>query len=159
MAIDCLKILKDKGFQNKLCMIGPKVDDTVLEAQQRVEKFQLDVEFTGKLTRDQWISKATDYNIFLNTTNVDNMPMSVIEAMALGLPVISTNVGGMPYLIEHEVDGLLVEPNNPEAMASAIERLMQEPQLRSKIIRNARKKVEQFDWNVIRHQWLEILKP
>ena len=59
-------------------------------------------------------------DIFLNTTGVDNAPVSVVEAMACGLCVVSTNVGGIPYLLEHEYDSLLVPSNDPAAMATAV---------------------------------------
>ena len=66
--------------------------------------------FTGKLSKQEWRDLSKDYNVFINTTNFDNTPVSVIEAMALGIPVVSTNVGGLPFLITDKVDGVLVEP-------------------------------------------------
>ena len=94
--------------------------------------------------------------MFINTTNVDNTPVSVIEAMALGLPVVSTNVGGIPFLLEDGVDALLVEPNDQEAMCRAIERLKSDPELVKQLTLNARKKVENFDWEVVKHQWKKL---
>jgi len=77
--------------------------------------------------------------------------------MALGLPVVSTNVGGLPYLISHEVDGVLVPPNDPQAMADAIMRLQTDPKRCKTLTQNARKKVEQFDWAVVKTQWQALL--
>ena len=65
-------------------------------------------------------SELNEFDIFLNTTFVDNTPVSVLEAMACGLCVVSTDVGGLSFLLEHEGDALLVPPDNPKAMAAAV---------------------------------------
>jgi glycosyltransferase involved in cell wall biosynthesis len=88
---------------------------------------------------------------------VDNMPVSVLEAMACGLCVISTNVGGIPYLLEHEHDAMLVPPNDPEAMAAAVRRLLHEPELSARLSANARAKAAQCDWSVVLPQWNRVL--
>ena len=107
-------------------MIGGERDDSFIECKQLAQKLGIekDVIFTGRLTKKEWIEKSKDYNIFINTTTVDNAPLSVVEAMALGLPVISTNVGGMPYMIENNVNGILTENDNAEQMANAVCRIM-----------------------------------
>ena len=96
---------------------------------------------------------AADHDIFINTTDFDNLPVSVIEAMALGLPVVSTNVGGVPYLIDHERDGILVPARQPKLMAEAIDKLLKNNAYGATISMAARKKAEMFDWQTIKHQW------
>ena len=83
--------------------------------------------------------------------------MSVIEAMALGLPVVSTNVGGIPYLISNEENGLLVEPGDAEAMANAIIRLIENPELAENLSNKGRLKAEKFNWPEVKELWLELL--
>lgn len=153
LAVQVLKALRDKGVDAELCMVGPDSDGTLAEVQALAKRLHVKVTFTGKLTKAEWTALATDYNVFINTTNFDNTPVSVIEAMALGLPVVSTNVGGMPYLISHDLDGLLVPPNDVDAMVSAILQLFEDPSKRELLIANARSKVEEFDWDVVRSQW------
>ena len=87
------------NFDATLAMIGPDVDGSLTKVKDLARKKNLDVNFTGKLSKPEWINYSKDFNVFINTTNFDNTPVSVIEAMALGLPVVSTNVGGMPFLI------------------------------------------------------------
>ena len=78
--------------------------------------------------------------------------------MALGLPVVSTNVGGIPFLLQHEKNALLVADNDLEAMVFQIERLFSEPELSDLLVNNAHNLVKGFDWNVIRKQWIDLLR-
>jgi L-malate glycosyltransferase len=157
MAVEVLFQLKEKFPDAILCMIGPDKDGSLIETKKYAESLNLEVEFTGGLTKEAWIKKAENFDIFINTTHFDNTPVSVMEAMALGLPVISTNVGGIPYLLEDKVDSLLVEDGNVTQMVQAIEYCIENSIKAQKIALNARKKVEKFDWNVVKEQWKSIL--
>lgn len=158
LAINVLKELKDKGVEAELIMIGPDTDGSLKQLIAFSQNHDLKVRFTGKLSKKEWITQSESYNIFINTSDFDNTPVSVMEAMALGLPIVSTNVGGMPYLIKHEKEGLLVNPDDVETMTRAIIKLYQDPGLVEALTRNARQKVEQFDWEVVKHQWFEVLR-
>ncbi|TGV04438.1 glycosyltransferase family 4 protein [Flavivirga rizhaonensis] len=158
LAIKVLKGLKDINIDAELCMVGPDNDGSMQEAMNYAKELKVEVIFTGKLSKQEWIEKSKDYNIFINTTHFDNMPVSVIEAMALGLPVISTNVGGIPYLIEDSLTGILVEPNSEKVFIKAIQGLLNSPKESNVMAINARKKVEQLDWNIIKNQWNKVLK-
>jgi glycosyltransferase involved in cell wall biosynthesis len=157
MALEVLDILRQHGHKAHLTMVGPEGDGSLNACKNAAKQKGLEVQFTGLLSKAEWTALSEQHNLFINTTNVDNTPVSVIEAMALGLPVVSTNVGGLPYLISHEVDGLLVPPNDPQAMADAIMRLQTDPKHCKILTQNARKKVEQFDWAVVKTQWQALL--
>jgi glycosyltransferase involved in cell wall biosynthesis len=157
LAVKVLKSLQTNGYPAELCMVGPDSDGSLKVVEQLAMQLKVSVKFTGKLDKPVWIALAKDYNMFINTTNFDNTPVSVIEAMALGLPVVSTNVGGMPYLIEDEKEGLLVNPDDVEAMTRAIIKLYHNQNLVIKLTTNARQKVEQFDWEVVKDLWVEVL--
>jgi glycosyltransferase involved in cell wall biosynthesis len=158
LAITVLKSLQNKFPEAELCMVGPDSDGSLKAVIDLANKLHVDVKITGKLTKQEWVTLSKDYNIFINTTNFDNMPVSVIEAMALGLSVVSTNVGGMPYLITNQMDGMLVAPDNMPDMVNAILGVMSNSLKREDIITNARLKVEQFDWEIIKKQWIDILE-
>ncbi|MFT4856308.1 MAG: glycosyltransferase involved in cell wall biosynthesis [Algoriphagus sp.] len=160
MAIKVLILLKLKYPKAKLCMVGPDKDGSMEQAKELAEQKGVlnSVEFTGILTKKAWITKAEEFDIFINTTTVDNIPVSVIEAMALGLPVVSTNVGGMPYLITDSVDGILVESNNAVMMKGEIIELLNNVDKVKKITKNARKKAEKFDAVFVKQQWINLLK-
>jgi len=153
LAIHVFNALKKNQPHATLCMVGPDSDGSLVEVKQLASQLHLKVEFTGKLTKRDWIALSKDYNVFINTTNFDNTPLSVIEAMALGLPIVSTNVGGLPYLITDAVDGMLVAPDLTAAMVEAINTLQLDEDLRIRLVTNARKKVENFDWNAIKLKW------
>lgn len=158
LAINILKALLNEGIQATLCMVGPDNDGSLLKAKQYALEMQVEVNFTGKLSKEAWILLSEAHHLFINTTNFDNMPVSVIEAMALGLPVISTNVGGMSFLIENEHDGILVKPNNENEFVAAIKKLQQNPEDTKQMTLNARKKVERFDWEVVKNLWISELQ-
>ncbi|MBW2937699.1 glycosyltransferase family 4 protein [Aureisphaera sp. CAU 1614] len=140
-----------------LCMVGPDKDGSLQKCKEFAEGKKLPVRFMGKLSKEEWISLSSEYDIFINTTNFDNTPVSVIEAMALGLPIISTNVGGIPFLLENRKDALLVPTNNKEAFIEAIVYLCNNDSLSKTLVKNARKKVEGYDWEIVKHLWIKLL--
>ena len=158
LAVKILKSLKDEGLNASLCMVGPEGDGSLEKTKDYAKVLGMDVIFTGKLSKKEWIKMSTDYNVFLNTTNFDNMPVSVIEAMALGLPIISTNVGGLPFLISHNEDGKLVNPNDVSGFVDAIKEIISSPEEAIKLAQNARRKVEDYDWRKIKSQWMSLLE-
>lgn len=87
------------------------------------------VEFTGWLEGERKRAQFAGAAIFVLPSYVEGMPMALLEAMSWGLPAIATAVGGVPEMITHEVDGLLIPPGDTEALAAAISRLMSDPQL------------------------------
>ena len=158
LAVSVVYELRQRGYDATLCMVGPDTDGSLSKVKDVAARLNVSVTITGKLTKAAWIELSKDYNVFINTTNFDNTPVSVIEAMALGIPVVSTNVGGMPYLIETGVDGVLVSPNNYEAMVNAICLLFEDENKTEAMIEKAREKVEGFDWERVKGNWDAVLR-
>ena len=159
MAIRVLGQLIEQFPEAKLCLVGPDREGLTKPCRELIDQLDLarNVIITGQLNKAEWHSASECYDIFINTSNIDNMPVSVIEAMALGIPVVSTNVGGMPDLIDHEVDGLLVQRGDVDAMTNAIIRLIKSPQLVRQLTSAARSKVKLYDWQLVGKQWFELL--
>ena len=157
LAIQVLQQLIEKYPYAELSMVGPFKDDTIEICKSYAEQHKLPVTFTGTLPKEKWLEYAENFDIFINTTNVDNTPVSVIEAMALGLPVVTTNVGGIPYLLEDKEDALLVPKDDAESMAKTIRYLLEQPLFVEKMTKQARSKVEHFDWEKVKYQWFQIL--
>jgi len=93
-------------------------------------------------------------DIYLTATNIDNMPGSVIECLSCGLPVVSTDAGGVPYIVTHEESALLVPRNDHEAMARNAIRLLEDDSLAVKLARNGRASCDRFTWPAVRDAWL-----
>jgi glycosyltransferase involved in cell wall biosynthesis len=158
MAVRVLQQLQERHPEASLCMVGPDKDGSLNKTQKLADDLGVSVIFTGKLSKQEWATLAQEYDIFINTTHFDNMPVSVIEAMALGLAVVSTNVGGIPFLLEHQYEALLVGDNEVSEMVAAINQLIDCPSLFNQITTNANQKAITFDWKIVNQQWFKILQ-
>jgi len=158
MAIKVLFELQKEYPNASLCMVGPDKDNLILESQNLANELQVNVKFTGRLSKAEWITLAENYSIFINTTHYDNTPVSIIEAMAIGIPIVSTNVGGIPFLIQDKKEAMLVDDNAIADMVIAIKQLINNKQLSKELISNSLKKAQSFDWKIVKLQWFEILK-
>jgi len=161
IATEVIALLKDTIPGIKLVMTGGDKQDGSLEKTEKIiQEYSLEevVKVSGFLEKSELERLVMSSDILFNTPIIDNTPVSVIQAMACGLCIVSTNVGGLPYLIDDEVDGLLVPPNNPESIVAAVQRILSEPGLATKLSANAHAKAEQYDWSVILPKWEELLE-
>ena len=161
LAVQVLAKLRNEGWDADLIMVGPDAQDgSFIEVKDFINQNQLEkfVQTPGVLTKPEWMALSKDRNILINTTNIDNTPISVIECMALGLAIVSTNVGGIPYLLDDNEDALLVKPNSIDAMTEAIITLVNNPEKTQQQVSKAREKVANFDWNVVKNKWVNLLE-
>jgi glycosyltransferase involved in cell wall biosynthesis len=84
------------------------------------------------------------------------MPVSVLECIASGLPVIATRVGGIPYILETEHTGLLVDRDDHRGMANSAFRLLEEDGLAARLIRNAREECRKYTPPVVAREWIDL---
>ena len=97
-----------------------------------------------------------DSDIFLNASDVDNQPVSILEAFASGLPVISTPTGDIPSMVRHGQTGLLVPPEAPLAMSRAILDTLNRPDRALQMAEQAHNELERFTWRVVRDAWMSV---
>lgn len=158
MAVEVLQRLLQSEPAATLTMAGV---DKGLEAEVKTMVLNSGlgdaVKFVGFLNQNQKNREFSKADIYLNTNRIDNMPVSVIEACAMGLPVVSTNVGGVRYLIKHEENGLLGENEDVEEMSANVLRLLRDPELTRKISRNGRTLAERSAWEAIFFEWKKLL--
>ena len=111
------------------------------------------VHFSGRLERQQIANLYADADILINPTTADNMPNSLLEAMACGVPVVSTDVGGIPFLVEHRHTAMLVKPTDVQALADAVQELIDDPVLVEKLSNNALAQVTQYQPETVLPLW------
>lgn len=157
MAVEVFAELRKSHPNATLTMAG--VDKGLEpEIKKMVSELNLSeaVNFPGFLNTEQKARRFSEADIFLNTNRADNMPVSVIEAVACGLPVVATNVGGLPFLITHGENGLLVENENTSDMVEAVKLLLEDAQLAQRISRGGRALAEKSGWQSVRAEWEKI---
>jgi glycosyltransferase involved in cell wall biosynthesis len=160
MIIRAISIVAEKHPEIQVSMLGHDIDGTLEKCKKLVIQLNLseNVFFFKKMTRDNWVQFSNDHSIMVSTPNIDNLPISVIEGMLLGMPVVSTNVGGLGYIIDNEITGLLVEKNNHEELVIQIDKLLCDKQLFENISKNARMASENYSWTNLKDKWVYVLR-
>lgn len=156
VAIRAVALARAQAADIRLVIAGSGPQQAELEAL--VDSLDLGevVSFCGRLDRQQIVALYQEADAALNPTRVDNMPNSVLEALACGLPVISTDVGGVPYIVRDGSTALLVRPDDADAMADAIVTLRRDADLRERLSRAGREEVSQYAWDKVQPQWLSL---
>jgi glycosyltransferase involved in cell wall biosynthesis len=113
------------------------------------------IRFAGRIEPGEVAALYDEADVFVNSSIVDNQPVSILEAFAAGLPVVSTAIGDIPAMVRHDKTGLLVPPGEPDRTARAVEALLDEPARALRLARNARREVERYAWPRVRRAWAE----
>jgi glycosyltransferase involved in cell wall biosynthesis len=117
------------------------------------------VEFIGAVQPEEMGRWYDEADVYLNASDIDNMPNSIIEAFACGLPVVTSRAGGIPYVVEHERNGLMVDCGDHEALAGAALRLLDDPELAQRVIAEGRRDVDaQYTWNAVSDRWITLYR-
>ena len=114
------------------------------------------VEFLGRVEPHRMPEVVRAAGIYLNASEIDNMPGSIIEAFASGLPVVTTDAGGIPYIVTGERTGLMVRCGDHEQMAAAALRLLEDRALASRLSINAREECKKYEWLAVKNEWLNL---
>jgi glycosyltransferase involved in cell wall biosynthesis len=116
------------------------------------------VTFCGRVSQDAMRDLYDEADVYLMSPNVDNMPLSVFECYASGLPLVSTAAGGVPYIVKQEATGLLVPLNDHRAMADAALRLLSEPGLGQRLARNGLTECRRYEGAAIASEWVALYR-
>lgn len=147
-----------KRLPDAVMVMGGQDKGSRAEMQRLAQQLHVEdaVKFPGFLDMDAKVRAGDAADIFLNTNRVDNMPVAIVEAGAMGLPVVSTSVGGVPDLLTDGQSGLLVPDNDHEAMTEAVFRLLNDPELAARLSAGGRRVAEQSAWETVRPQWERV---
>jgi glycosyltransferase involved in cell wall biosynthesis/peptidoglycan/xylan/chitin deacetylase (PgdA/CDA1 family) len=113
------------------------------------------VSFVGRVRPERVPELCADADIFVNASVVDNQPLSLLEAFASGLPVVTTATGDIAAMVRHGESGMVVPPGDPAAMFRSIEALLSDPALSLRVTRGARAVALRHSWEQVRDPWIE----
>ena len=157
MALRAFAIIQHTYPEAWLTMAGREGPDSAL-CRALVHDLHLrNVHFVGQIPKEDIPKLAAAHDIHLHTNRVENMPVSIIEMWACGVPIVGTNVGGMPYLVRDRVDGILVASEDFQAMARASCDLLANNELALKLSRNGRRRAQDLTWESIKPAWDKAL--
>ena len=140
-----------------LMLVGSGSQEATLKALASALELR-NVHFVGAVPPDRIAGCYASADVFVQTPAVDNMPLSILEAFASGLPVVSTAVGGVPAIVTDRVDGLLAPADDAEAVAARITELLQHPDFAQRLAATAASKCEHYDWRATRECWIAVYR-
>jgi glycosyltransferase involved in cell wall biosynthesis len=147
--LKAFRLIKERYPEARLAVAGAGSEKSRL--QKLCNDFELEgVEFFGALTHEQLACVYESSDIMVNASRADNFPGAIIEAFLCGLPVVTSNVGGIPHLVRQEVSGVLVEPEDYKGLAEAVINLVEQPEVARRLIENGRRIAECYRWENIR---------
>ena len=134
-----------------LTVVGSGSQERIL--RELAASLRLDVRFLGRVEPVRMPAVYDGSDVFVNASVVDNQPVSILEAFAAGLPVVSTRTGDIAAMVRDDETGSTVPAQDPAAMAKAIAALLEDPGRAVQMARNARDEVSRFTWPRVRDQW------
>ena len=140
--VSALRLLRDAGHDATLTIVGDGPDRASLERAVDAAGLRMCVEFTGALNQAQVHARYAQADVFVLPSFAEGIPVVLMEAMASGLPCVSTRITGIPELIRSDDEGLLVPPSDAQALARALSGLIADPARRRCIGAAARVRVE-----------------
>jgi glycosyltransferase involved in cell wall biosynthesis len=137
----------------RLTVAGTGPDLPMLQALAQELGVAPAVHFAGRIANENIASLYAQADLVLNPSTADNMPISILESLASGVPVVSTDAGGIPDLVQHELSALLVPVGDAAALAAAALRVLTDPALAASLRENGLSEVQRFSWHLVREQW------
>lgn len=154
-AIHCLASVMQVHPDSRLFIAGSGPDyDSLVKLTETLGVAE-NVDFLGRLDSNRIAELYRESDFLINPSTVDNSPNSVIEALACGVPVITTNVGGIPRLVTHQHDAIMVEARQPEMLANGVFQLLKDEDKRQLQVENGLKTAQQFYWSNVSSKLLD----
>jgi colanic acid/amylovoran biosynthesis glycosyltransferase len=157
--LEALSLVKNKGFKFQYCIAGDGIDENLIRFHIERLNLKRQVQLLGLLPKKDIFKLMSESDVFFQTSLIESLPNSVIEASLAGLPVVSSNAGGISEVIEHEVSGLLSEIGNAEKFASNLIIVLESKDLREYMGKKGREIIDKkfSSENEIKN-WLNLYK-
>lgn len=155
-ALSAFALVRKSVVRVRMTVAGSGPERPALEQLAAQLGVAQSVLFSGELDRAAMAELYRSSSVALNPSLVDNMPNSVLEALASGVPVVSTDVGGVPFIVRHESTALLVPPGDPAAMAGAVLRILLDKGLAERLACAGLADARQYGWNQIKARWAAV---
>ena len=160
--IQAANLLDSQKFEIRIVGKG-NLTESLMDFAQKIHAEN--VTFTGPLSPDELRKEYLESNCFVLPAIVDSkgdtegLGVVLIEAMQYGLPVVASDVGGIPDVVVNDETGILVPEKNPEALARAFQKLESDPAYEAKLLKGAEQRIEEcFNWEKIAQKQIEIYK-
>jgi glycosyltransferase involved in cell wall biosynthesis len=151
--IRAFRIVQDRRPDASLVLVGGGPQEAMLRQLATDLKLR-NVSFAGRVSPDAIARYYAANDIYIQSPNIDNMPASVMEAYASGLPVVSTDAGGVPAILTHGEQGLLAPLDDHAMLAAHVLRLLDDAQYARQLVRAAYSRCQAWVWPAVRTQWL-----
>jgi glycosyltransferase involved in cell wall biosynthesis len=154
-AIRAFALVQKRFPHAQLTILGDGSQRKQLE--QQVRDLDLSgVYFAGRVERSRIGNYYQRHDVLLNTPSIDNMPVSLLEGFAAGLPIVTTNAGGIPYLVRDRQNAHVVPVNDHEAAAERVIELLQDPTEVERLSRLGAVEVQKYLWDNVSRQWYQL---
>jgi glycosyltransferase involved in cell wall biosynthesis len=151
------RLVQDVRPEATLTVVGAGAHDVAL--RQLAQTLRLaNVVFTGRVDPGSIPALYAAHDIYVQTPDIDNMPLSLLEAFASGLPAVSTDAGGVPTILKDGVHGLLAPVGDHAAIAAGVLRLLADPDHAREMARAAHQACGSYSWSAVRGQWLRAYR-
>jgi glycosyltransferase involved in cell wall biosynthesis len=142
------RIVKARFPEATLSVAGDGSEATRL--RDLVSQWKLDgVKFLGPIAHRELPALYAAHNIYINSSNVDNFPGALVEAACCGLPIVTTGAGGIPSMIKHRENGIVVKLDDDNALAAGVVEIVEQPEFGRRLARQACLWAEQFSWKEV----------
>jgi glycosyltransferase involved in cell wall biosynthesis len=147
--IEAMKIITDKSKNSRLFIVGDGEERGYLENLVRNLNLEKYVKFVEKVPNEEVPEYMAASDVFVLPSLSEGFPVTVVEAMASGLPIVATDVRGLSEIIKNGENGFLVEPKNSIEIAEKVLLLLEDDELRRRISRNNKEEVKRYSWENI----------
>jgi len=151
------RIVQDRRPDAALTLVGGGPQESDLRALASALGLR-NVTFAGRVKPDEIARYYAENDIYVQSPDIDNMPTSVLEAFASGLPAVSTSVGGVPAILVHERHGLLAPAGDHETLAAHVVRLLDDPDRARAMARAAYATCQACTWPAVRERWVDVYR-